>query len=73
MFDTPYSQVQALNVERLLLIMLAKQCRKHGTFNGRDAGDVNDTGMTCSGQIEAMTGTMDFEEDHFHGTGRKPR
>lgn len=28
-----------LSMERLLEIMLAKQCREHRAFNGRDVGD----------------------------------
>lgn len=36
---SPYGQVETLSMERLLEIMLAKQCREHRAFNGRDAGD----------------------------------
>lgn len=32
----------------------------------------NNKGMTCLGQMETMTETMGFEENHFHGTYRKP-
>lgn len=36
---SPYGQVHTLSMERLLEIILAKQCREHRAFNGRDAGD----------------------------------
>lgn len=32
----------------------------------------NNKGMTCLGQMETMTETMGFEENHLHGTYRKP-
>lgn len=36
---SPRGQVQTLSMERLLENMLAKQCREHGAFHGREAGD----------------------------------
>lgn len=54
-------------MERLLETMLAKQCREHRALMAGMLEMPSDTGMTCSGQMEAMTND-DWEGGHFHRT-----
>lgn len=69
----PGRQVKTLGFESLLAVMLAKQCREHGAGDGRDvrhATEPRNDLLRTDGNHDRKT--MGFEEDHFHGTCRKP-